>query len=186
MDKLLLTVTLVAFSSGVLCNVAQNLTEGGATGVETQLNSTVYKLVKMCTIGEVRDDYVVVQGMGAYKLHKRLIPWNQARKICMEEGGQLAVINSKAEGTMLVNWLIRDPVWEVWIGTHDLFEPRQWVTLTGETLTAAGYDNWLPGEPNYGSGETLCGTLKNLGESGGMSVYTCNSELYFFCKINLC
>ena len=184
MDKLLLTLTLLAFSSGVLCNVAQNLTEGGPTTAETQLNNTVYKLVKVCTRDELRDDYVVIQGMGAYKLHKQpWATWNDARKTCIDEGGQLAIINSDAEGTILVDWLKGENIAEAWIGTHDMFRKGHWVTLTGETLAAAGYDHWLPDQPDNAGGTEHCGTLH---QHGGMNDLTCSRTQSYFCKIILC
>ncbi|XP_076666313.1 C-type mannose receptor 2-like [Andrena cerasifolii] len=189
MDKLLLTLTLVAFSSGVLCNVARNLTEGDPTTesvpsiAKTQLHNTLYKLGMPCTSGDVRDDYVVVQGMGAYKLNKRVLSWDQARRTCMDEGGQLAVINSHAEGKMLVNWMKNKSVHEVWIGTHDMFKQGHWVTLLGETVRAAGYDKWSPGEPNNANGNEHCG---NFLDSDGMGDRSCDTNLYYFCKIYLC
>lgn len=55
-----------------------------------------------CSISEttsvpIRDDYIQTYGVGAHKLHKRAMTCNKARKICNEEGGHLAIINSKAE-----------------------------------------------------------------------------------------
>lgn len=44
-----------------------------------------------------RDDYQYSPGIGAHKLHTRAKIWNEARKICIEEGGHLAIINSVAE-----------------------------------------------------------------------------------------
>lgn len=45
----------------------------------------------------MRDDYRYTMGIGAHKLHTRATTWNDARKICNEEGGHLAIINSIAE-----------------------------------------------------------------------------------------
>jgi len=45
----------------------------------------------------MRDDYRYTAGIGAHKLHTRAATWNDARKICNEEGGHLAIINSIAE-----------------------------------------------------------------------------------------
>ena len=182
MDKLLLTLTLLAFASGVLCDVAQNLTEDVPTAVETQLSSVVCQLQNVCSRGNVRDDYQIIQYMGTYKLHKNpLATWNEAREICVQEGAQLAIINSNAEAKMLSDWLLRENVTQAtWIGTHDLF--GNWVTLTGETLAAAGYDQWLPGEPNNEGGLGHCGSLRYL---NGMYVSVCNRKQPFFCKMNV-
>lgn len=45
----------------------------------------------------MRDDYRYTVGIGAHKLHTRAATWNDARKLCNEEGGHLAIINSIAE-----------------------------------------------------------------------------------------
>lgn len=45
----------------------------------------------------MRDDYHYSPGIGSHKLHTRAKTWNEARKICIEEGGHLAIINSIAE-----------------------------------------------------------------------------------------
>ncbi|KAK2587944.1 hypothetical protein KPH14_004031 [Odynerus spinipes] len=44
-----------------------------------------------------RDDYRCTPGIGSHKLHTRAKVWNEARKICIEEGGHLAIVNSVAE-----------------------------------------------------------------------------------------
>lgn len=45
----------------------------------------------------MRDDYVHMPGIGSYKLHTVAKSWNNARKICKEEGAHLAIINSREE-----------------------------------------------------------------------------------------
>lgn len=74
------------------------------------LNVTVQKtsseVLCRCAVSQVtptiRDDYTHTQGIGAHKLHKKATTWNKARKICSEEGGHLAIINSKAEETVSI------------------------------------------------------------------------------------
>lgn len=34
------------------------------------------------------NDYLITPGMGAHKLHIRKLPWNKARRICIQEGGE--------------------------------------------------------------------------------------------------
>lgn len=34
------------------------------------------------------NDYLITEGIGAHKLHRRKITWNKARKLCIEEGGK--------------------------------------------------------------------------------------------------
>lgn len=45
----------------------------------------------------IREDYVYTPGIGSHKLHTNAKTWNEARKVCNEEGGHLAIINSHAE-----------------------------------------------------------------------------------------
>ena len=101
----------------------------------------------------------------------------------MAEEGQLAIINSRAEGDMLVNWLKNERVHDAWIGAHDMFEHGMWVTLTGEMLGAAGYDKWSQTVPSDVNGNQHCG---NLLDSGGMGDRSCDTILYYICKIYLC
>lgn len=45
-------------------------------------------------------DYVYSPGIGLHKLHTDKKKWNEARIICNEEGGHLAIINSVAGETV--------------------------------------------------------------------------------------
>ena len=59
-----------------------------------------------------RPDYVHTPGIGSHKLHTDAKSWNDARKICVEEGGHLAIINSRAEEAVrVVGGLIEDVPW---------------------------------------------------------------------------
>lgn len=64
-------------------------------------NVLVHGTMCTCNIGlkgtPVRDDYHYTAGIGAHKLHTRAVTWNDARKVCNEEGGHLAIINSVYE-----------------------------------------------------------------------------------------
>lgn len=44
-----------------------------------------------------RDDYRYTPGLGGHKFHTRAATFNEARKVCNEEGGHLAIIDSLAE-----------------------------------------------------------------------------------------
>jgi len=41
---------------------------------------------------KARDDYLTTSNMGAHKLHLRKLPWNKARKTCIQEGGEFLTI----------------------------------------------------------------------------------------------
>ena len=146
----------------------------------------LHKGTKGCMSYLQRDDYVVTVGIGAHKLHKRKMKWNQARKSCMDEGGLLVIINSVEEEALLMNWAKREKVESTWLGVHDQFEEGDWVTLTGQTLDAAGYDKWStvwPNQPDNYGGRQNCGVLT---KEGGIDDIECDLSFPYFCEINLC
>lgn len=44
-----------------------------------------------------RDDYVMTSGIGWHKIYTNAKNWNDARKSCIQDGAQLAILNSKNE-----------------------------------------------------------------------------------------
>ena len=38
-------------------------------------------------VSEIPDDYDVHSGIGAYKFHLSALTWNEARHVCLNEGG---------------------------------------------------------------------------------------------------
>ena len=144
------------------------------------------KVKQGCASHVQRDDYVVTVGIGAHKLNKRKVKWDKARKACMAEGGQLAILNSVKEEKILVDWMNRENINSAWLGVHDQFTEGDWVTLTGESFDTAGYNTWSTRWPNlpdnYG-GNQNCGVLI---KQGGLDDENCHINLPYFCKINLC
>ena len=74
--------------------------------------------------------------MGYYKIHSELKTWHEARQICAQEGGYLAIINSDEESKVMQS--IFGPVaakliadW-VFIGFHDLYDEGQYLTVFGK------------------------------------------------------
>lgn len=64
-------------------------------------NMVIHGMACACDLSTLgvpkRDDYHYTPGLGAHKLHTRASTFNDARKVCNEEGGHLAVIDSLAE-----------------------------------------------------------------------------------------
>ncbi|KMQ90804.1 hemolymph lipopolysaccharide-binding protein [Lasius niger] len=132
------------------------------------------------------NDYLITPGMGAHKLHTRKLPWNKARRICIQEGGHLAVINSNSEEKILLRVLEENKVNQAWLGVHDLYEEGDWNTIMDETLEATGYSKWKDAsEPNNLDGKQHCGVLLKDGNSGitGMDDLDCAAANAFFCEI---
>ncbi|XP_046751853.1 hemolymph lipopolysaccharide-binding protein-like [Diprion similis] len=100
-----------------------------------------------------RDDYTYFPGIGGYKLHSEKVGWNEARITCEKEGGHLAIINSVAERDAILEVIKAKTPYpkHVSLGFHDLYQQGRFVTIHGQTLAQAGFNEWAKGEPN-GSG----------------------------------
>ncbi|XP_076643406.1 uncharacterized protein LOC143353744 isoform X2 [Halictus rubicundus] len=132
-----------------------------------------------------RAGYVVRPGMGAHKLFKHEVTWNKAREICMQEGAQLAVINSDAEEALFRTWRSDNSLGGVWIGVHDMFQEDWWVTTTGEPLAAMSYNLWAKDRPDNVGKKEHCGVLWNE-PAKGIDDCPCEWKYAFVCEINLC
>ena len=49
-----------------------------------------------------KDDYVYTSGIGSHRLFTQAKQWNDARKICHNEGAHLAIINSREEESVSI------------------------------------------------------------------------------------
>ncbi|XP_046385506.1 hemolymph lipopolysaccharide-binding protein-like [Ischnura elegans] len=90
-------------------------------------------------------DYELFPGIGFYKFHPERRNFSDSLKVCTDEGGHLAIINSIPEANVLKTLYARhSDAWR-WahIGFHD---PREsgtrgnYETIFGESLKSAGYD----------------------------------------------
>ncbi|XP_076643407.1 uncharacterized protein LOC143353744 isoform X3 [Halictus rubicundus] len=132
-----------------------------------------------------RAGYVVRPGMGAHKLFKHEVTWNKAREICMQEGGQLPVIDSAEKEAIFRKWMTNEMVDDVWLGIHDRFVEGTWVTLTGESLDGKSYYPWAGGEPNDANGGEDCGVLSKIPRNG-INDFSCFGRFSYICEISLC
>nr|CAD7394737.1 unnamed protein product [Timema cristinae] len=83
--------------------------------------------------------YETVHGLGYYKLHTELNTWEEARRVCAEEGAHLAVINSKVEMDVILNIWSRHPkIMDSYlnsyahVGFHDLYTEGNYLTVLGK------------------------------------------------------
>ncbi|XP_076240883.1 hemolymph lipopolysaccharide-binding protein-like [Calliopsis andreniformis] len=157
-------------------------------------NVIMHGTVCSCNLGMrgilVRDDYRHTPGIGSHKLHTRAERWNEARKICNEEGGHLAIINSFAEAHVLMDLFNRSgPIKgsqvldEAFVGIHDLYAEGDWVTVLDESLAKTGYAEWSDkwgGQPDNGGGVQNCGGFLR---EGGLDDLSCSIPVPFFCEI---
>ncbi|XP_016841397.1 hemolymph lipopolysaccharide-binding protein-like isoform X1 [Nasonia vitripennis] len=142
-------------------------------------------ITKSC---KLPDGYVLVPGHGAYKLHTNLVTWDSARKSCVEEGAHLAIVDSPVELTIFqiyrsTNNLKSDSK-GIWLGYHNQFELRQWITVLDEPFVAGKNVGWTPLIPNmpdnYG-GNQHCARLID----GGLDDVECLGKYPYICEIAL-
>lgn len=138
---------------------------------------------------KIRDDYQYTPNVGLHKFHSRSVAWNVARKICREEGGHLAIINSQDEARVLTDLFnragkIKNAAFlnEGFIGIHDYFAEGDWVTVLDEPLATTGFTKWSDewgGQPDN-IGIQNCGSYV---VDGFLDDIVCSSSLPFFCEI---
>ncbi|XP_046414867.1 hemolymph lipopolysaccharide-binding protein-like isoform X2 [Neodiprion fabricii] len=135
-----------------------------------------------------RNDYTYPSGAASgYKVHTQAVLWPKARRICADEGGHLAILNSVAEANMVTEIFNKsEPIigsdWPNYasIGFHCLFEPDvQFVTIHDQTLEKAGYNQWMSGRPLLGAGRHY-GSLRI---SGTLDNYHTHIPLGFICEL---
>lgn len=139
---------------------------------------------------KIRDDYQLTPNIGMHKLHTRSVPWHVARRICTEEGGHLAIINSREEARVLSEMLnqagnIKGAAQPniANIGIHTHFSPMEWITVLDDSLTTTGFNKWSDlwgGQPDN-SPDEKCGTY--VLEDEGLADVNCNMDLPFFCEL---
>ncbi|XP_076378566.1 hemolymph lipopolysaccharide-binding protein-like [Megalopta genalis] len=184
-----LVITLVAlfvaeFSSGQPTDFTKN--NDIKNGVPDVLPCRRYEDRIGCVPFLDRIDYVVTPGIGAHKIHRNRVTWNEARKICMEEGAHLAVLDSAKKEAQFQKWIDKETVVGLWLGFHDLFENGTWITVTGQFVDTLEYQPWSIGQPrsNY---DKHCAMLFEIdGRGGGASTFKCKYRVMFICEINLC
>nr|XP_033338713.1 hemolymph lipopolysaccharide-binding protein-like [Megalopta genalis] len=139
-----------------------------------------------CATSLDRCDYAITPGIGAHKLHKRKMTWNEARKICIMEGGHLPLLNSAKKEALFKSLMAKNSLNAVWIGFHDLFEEGSWTTVTGELVDTMSYHPWANDEPDNWNNEQHCGILWEKFKDGGVDDYKCSNTVPFICEIDLC
>ncbi|XP_012251236.2 hemolymph lipopolysaccharide-binding protein-like [Athalia rosae] len=157
-------------------------------------NLVLHGMPCVCSLGPsrlpIRDDYKYTPGVGSHKLHTRALPWNEARKMCNEEGGHLAVINSVVEAQVLMDMFntsgpIKNAAYNyvAYVGIHDLYKEGEWVSISGESLARTGYTKWTDkwgGQPDNGEGKQHCGAFFN---EGGLDDVACDAAFAYFCEL---
>ncbi|XP_044738497.1 hemolymph lipopolysaccharide-binding protein-like [Chrysoperla carnea] len=150
-------------------------------------DSNEYYIVD-CPFQYINNGYYHFDG-GYYKLHTTPQCWANARSICDAEGAHLAIINSQSEANFLVNLMnqyysqnymrVNQYNNELLIGFHDLYRDGEYVTVEGQDLETAGYNSWVPGQPNELFGQN-CGSMSNRGR---LNDFPCSMPSIFACEV---
>lgn len=135
-----------------------------------------------CAATSIRGDYEIIPKVGAYKIHNRKLNWNDARKVCLAEGAQLAQLDTERKSNLFKVWKLEKGLTGLWLGFHDQFEKGSWVTVTGESMDTLNYHPWMNGEPNNSGGSEDCGILW----AAGVNDLNCDTKETFICEITLC
>merc|ERR1712002_313555 len=109
-----------------------------------------------CPSNLSRDDYNLnVRGGICYQFvlneHKTFV---EAKQICDNNGGMLAVVQSAEINSYLVETLLQRYKyrWTVWIGLQDRQDEHKYYWEDGTILKTTGYNNWARGEGWNGAG----------------------------------
>ncbi|XP_029052984.2 hemolymph lipopolysaccharide-binding protein-like [Osmia bicornis bicornis] len=158
-------------------------------------NVTVHGAACACDLGVHRkptpEGYVYVPGIGYHRFFTLGETWNWARKRCIDDGAQLAIINSFEESRALMRLVeIYVPVEyadrndTMFLGLHKLYSNMDFTTVLGDTLGDTGFYSWttLPGkqEKTAGGDKNCVGILIS---NGYMVTLDCNKRYGYFCEI---
>ncbi|KAG6455581.1 hypothetical protein O3G_MSEX009292 [Manduca sexta] len=153
--------------------------------VVTRCNVVVVLISVMLTVSErpkYRDDYRYEKAFNAfYKIHQSAASWTEARIRCEAEGSMLLVPESldEADAMPLLMTTIINRFKGVFIGIHDFYSERNFVTVTGKAMQDSILNLlWEKQEPKYRGGHCVA-----MRRSGRLFVHPCIQALPFICKI---
>nr|CAD7411736.1 unnamed protein product [Timema cristinae] len=131
---------------------------------------------------DISPEYELAAGVGYYRFYEKPMSWYEAFKVCRDERGHLAVINSNKEAKILKRLYDRYPTAddEAYVGVHDFFQDGLYLSIFGVRLDEEGYDRWV--EPGTQPHED-CGTV--IRAKMEMSYSRCVEPRPFFCEIEL-
>ncbi len=107
-----------------------------------------------CCIGEYETVYTpivpikVTTHSSRYEVIKADVSWEEANRLCINKGGHLATITSRAEEQKIIALAEKVGIDNVWIGgytTNDRYGDSVGHWVMGEPFI---YQNWYPGEPS--------------------------------------
>ncbi|PSN36987.1 hypothetical protein C0J52_15834 [Blattella germanica] len=136
----------------------------------------------------IKQNYELYPGQGYYKLHTKHSNWQEAKKICAEEGAHLAIINSSEETETLRILRRRTPRSYTWvdnqpfIGISDLENEGEWKTIFDMPLNQTGFTQWARRGPDGGRQENCGDILLGIGK---LNDSPCEAVRPFICEAEL-
>ncbi|XP_045450291.1 uncharacterized protein LOC123659062 [Melitaea cinxia] len=129
-----------------------------------------------------RVDYRYEKAFDAfYKMHPEAVDWYQARMRCEAEKTELFVPSNldEADSMPLLVAPILTKYEGVYVGIHDLFSERTFVTIIGNYLQDSILELlWEQKQPKYKGGRCVAAR-----RNGRLFVHPCSEALPFACKI---
>ncbi|XP_059049443.1 uncharacterized protein LOC131844546 [Achroia grisella] len=131
-----------------------------------------------------RGDYRYETAFNAfYKVHHAAAPWPTAKVRCEGEGAELFVPEhlDEADAMPILITSVLNKYAGVYIGVHDLYSERTFVSINGSTIMNSIVDLlWERNEPVHSVGRCVA-----MRRSGRLFVHPCNVPLPFICRVNV-
>ena len=86
-------------------------------------------------------------------LQVRGLNWENARRVCLNYGGDLVSVQNKSEMDFIYSKSSKAWREHYWIGLNDRRNESQFVWSDGTSFNRSVYNNWGTGEPNDRGGE---------------------------------
>ncbi|KAI8504762.1 hypothetical protein Bbelb_178800 [Branchiostoma belcheri] len=109
-----------------------------------------------------------------YKVFTDTVTYSQARQVCIDNGGSLAMVKN-SEINSFLKTLSSD---HKWFGLSDEVTEGQFLWEDGGSLTSTGFTDWYPGEPNGGSLENCVQYWRQTWNDR-----SCTDQLGFTCEV---
>ncbi|XP_049768658.1 uncharacterized protein LOC126106425 [Schistocerca cancellata] len=143
--------------------------QGGSSGISCN----------KAQVPEIPRDYHYVPGYALVRLHRTFKPWAAAKKVCEEEGAQLAVPPDRYAYDGLKQIFSKEKgIWYAYLGISDQVSEGVFTGLDGRP---AAYLPWQPNEPNNDRDEDCV----DVRDDGLVNDGQCSNPAPFFCERRL-
>ena len=124
--------------------------------------------------GRPKPKNVVRLGEHEYAVIETKVTWHVAKRICEDMGGHLAIINTPAEGGLLLEFCKSIPI-ETWIGATDEVGEGTWEWVDGSPVTTMIHTDNFKEIQHYLIYNKALGTWDD-GDGGARNAFLCEWE----------